>query len=157
MSEFHVSIEPLSQCDALAIALAKSIRTPLMIGLIGTLGAGKTQWVRFFAQALGANPEDVTSPTFVLLQSYDTTPPIHHLDAYRINDEDELFEVGIEELLELPAVTIVEWSDRFTSEWPDDRLEIHFGVSDTRSATVTATGPLANEVLNATAQRLDLW
>jgi tRNA threonylcarbamoyladenosine biosynthesis protein TsaE len=113
-----VNTESLEECRHLAETIARSIQTPICIALVGTLGAGKTQWTRYFAAALGANPKEVCSPTFVLLQEYSSKPPIYHLDAYRVGDEEELLELGIEELFERDAITIIEWADRFLNVLP---------------------------------------
>lgn len=77
----------------------------LCVGLVGTLGAGKTQLVQCVARELGVPDGEVTSPTFALVQTYsgnhDGQPvELHHVDAYRIADEDEWFETGLEELLQ---------------------------------------------------------
>lgn len=122
----QVSLESLDDCRSFAkiIASILSKHLPSTIALVGTLGAGKTQLVKFFAQSLGANPEDVFSPTFVLIHPIGTTPEIYHVDAYRIHDSDEFLELGIEELFEHPAITIVEWADRFALCMPRKTLWI---------------------------------
>jgi len=109
----EILIEDLADCQLFAEQVASLSTTPMAIALSGTLGAGKTQWTRFFAIALGAQPTSVSSPTFMLVHEYDSQPPIYHLDAYRIGDEDEMLELGIEEMLDADAITIVEWADRF--------------------------------------------
>jgi len=119
----EILIEDLADCQLFAEQVASLSTTPMAIALSGTLGAGKTQWTRFFAIALGAQPTSVSSPTFMLVHEYDSQPPIYHLDAYRIGDEDEMLELGIEEMLDADAITIVEWADRFprsvsATYWP---------------------------------------
>jgi len=119
-----VNTESLEECRHLAEIIARSIQPPICIALVGTLGAGKTQWTRYLAAALGANPKEVCSPTFVLLQEYSSKPTIYHLDAYRVGDEEEMLELGIEELFERDAVTIIEWADRFLNVLPPSYLMI---------------------------------
>ena len=104
--ECSIALDNLQDCRAFGQLLAQTIRNtlPCTIGLVGTLGAGKTQLVKFIAQSLGANPEDVMSPTFVLIHPLGTNPEIHHIDAYRIRDSDEFLELGIEELFEQPVL-----------------------------------------------------
>jgi tRNA threonylcarbamoyladenosine biosynthesis protein TsaE len=103
----------LDDCRDLARQLAIQIAghsksvLPLAIGLVGTLGAGKTQWTKFFAESLG-----------------DSQPIIHHVDAYRVKDEDEFLELGIEELFDAQQITIVEWADRFRDLMPDRTIWI---------------------------------
>jgi len=128
----RVTLETLEDCQSLATALIRilSETLPCCVGLVGTLGAGKTQLVKFLAQALGAAPEDVFSPTFVLIHPIGTSPEIYHIDAYRIGDDDEFLELGIEELFEQPAITIIEWADRFTECMPKNTLWIEMKSED---------------------------
>ncbi|MFM2217597.1 MAG: tRNA threonylcarbamoyladenosine biosynthesis protein TsaE [Planctomycetota bacterium] len=132
-----LEIDSLEECRNLAVRLADTLRgrLPCVIALTGTLGAGKTQWTKFFAEELGANPLDVSSPTFVLIHPLATEPPIYHIDAYRITDSDEFLELGVEELFELPAITIIEWADRFPECMPRECLWI-----DLFSQDPTGTG-----------------
>jgi tRNA threonylcarbamoyladenosine biosynthesis protein TsaE len=119
-----LTLSDLQDCERFAIAMARCVETPMCLGLEGTLGAGKTQWTRFFAMALGADPAEISSPTFVLLHEYSSQPKIYHLDLYRIRDEDELLETGIEELFDQDAVTVVEWADRFARILPRDHIRV---------------------------------
>lgn len=128
---FCIDICGLEECKQLAEALSKQPPVPGCIALVGTLGAGKTQFTRFFAMALGANPDEVSSPTFVLLHQYPTLPPLCHIDAYRIGDEDEFLEIGIEEVLENNCITIIEWADRFPNLLPNDHLMLQFSQNET--------------------------
>lgn len=120
----------LEDCRAFAHRLAhriardSSTTLPLAIGLVGSLGAGKTQWTKFFAEALGASCLDVSSPTYVLIHRYHSQPVIYHVDAYRLNDEDEFLELGIEELFDGPQITVVEWADRFRHLMPSATIWI---------------------------------
>ncbi len=157
-----LQLESLDECQSFAAQVAAAIRetnaVPLAIGLSGTLGAGKTQWTRFLAAALGAAPHEVSSPTFVLIQQYNTQPIIYHLDAYRVGDEDEMLDLGIEELLDEPALTIIEWADRFPSILPRDVLSIHWdflestdsnSVISIRTVSLRASGIRSRSVLDS--------
>ncbi|MFM8571647.1 MAG: tRNA (adenosine(37)-N6)-threonylcarbamoyltransferase complex ATPase subunit type 1 TsaE [Pirellula sp.] len=131
----RLSLESIQDCQLFGNQLAPilSKKLPCVIGLVGTLGAGKTQLVKFLAQSLGANPEDVFSPTFVLIHPIGTTPEIFHVDAYRIHDSDEFLELGIEELFEQPAITIIEWADRFPECMPKNTLWIQIHTHNPQS------------------------
>jgi tRNA threonylcarbamoyladenosine biosynthesis protein TsaE len=128
----NVSLElhNLDDCRELARQLASRIAShsesvlPLTIGLVGTLGAGKTQWTKFFAESLGAQAEEISSPTYVLIHRYNSQPIIHHVDAYRVRDDDEFLELGIEELFDTKQITIVEWADRFRDLMPEGTIWI---------------------------------
>ena len=102
----------LDDTNRLGTALAELLPQRATISLCGTLGAGKTFLVQAIAAAVGVDRQEVTSPTFVLCQEYHGTRTIYHLDAYRITDEDEFYELGIDEYFESDGLTLVEWGDR---------------------------------------------
>jgi tRNA threonylcarbamoyladenosine biosynthesis protein TsaE len=85
-----------------------------IIGLSGDLGAGKTQLVKGIAHGLGS-PARVHSPTFALLNEYPGGRlPLFHLDLYRLNSREEIFDAGLDEYILNPAgVTVVEWIERW--------------------------------------------
>lgn len=81
--------------------------------LNGDLGAGKTTFVRKFCELLGVE-EVVSSPSFPILNSYEfNLGMIYHADVYRLLDEEEVFEAGVEEILSLKAVKFLEWMEKF--------------------------------------------
>ncbi len=79
----------------------------------GPLGAGKTAFVRGLAAGLGADPEDVSSPTFTILQQYGGSVPLYHADLYRLTSA-EAADLGLEET-GLDGILAVEWPDRWTA------------------------------------------
>jgi len=96
-----------------------------VIALIGTLGAGKTQFVKGLAQGLGILPEDITSPTFSLMQSYEGRLILTHIDLYRLENQDEMCGLGLEEEIEDPAgLAAIEWADKGTHLLPPGKLSI---------------------------------
>ena len=79
--------------------------------LNGTLGAGKTTFAQYFIDSLLDEKQDINSPTFNLLKTYETKKfPIHHLDLYRLKNSEELYELGIEDILS-DGVTLIEWPE----------------------------------------------
>ena len=97
----------------LAAGLAVEMRPGDVVALEGELGAGKTQFVRGLVQGLGGDGRAVSSPTFVLLNIYDTPKmKVYHLDAYRIGGEDDLEAIGFSELLEQDGLVVIEWWKR---------------------------------------------
>ena len=115
----------------------------LMLALIGTLGAGKTRLAQAIATACGVDRREVVSPTFVLLNEYHGRRTVYHLDAYRLLSEEELLELGSEELFERDALVLVEWADRVASCLPDERIEIRIEPSgpNSRQFEIIAFGP----------------
>ena len=83
---------------------------PLLIGLKGDLGAGKTTFVKGMAKAFDISDVLVTSPTFTLIQEYG---PIIHIDLYRLEKEEELIFLGLEEMALPGKVMVIEWYDKF--------------------------------------------
>jgi len=80
-----------------AARLAATLRPGDALALSGELGAGKTTFVRALVQALHGNAVPVSSPTFVFRQRYDGTPPVEHLDLFRIDDPAEAADLGLDE------------------------------------------------------------
>lgn len=111
--------------EALAADIAKTLRKGDILLLSGPLGAGKSVFARALIRALTQKPnQNVPSPTFTLVQLYDTEPAlIRHFDLYRLQREDEIFELGWEEDL-ITAITIVEWPERLGNLIPAYALDI---------------------------------
>ncbi len=115
----------LHALQRVADAMVQHFGSQLVVGLVGTLGAGKTSLVQAIARAAGIDGADVTSPTFTLLQTHQGSIRIHHLDAYRVADEDEFLELGVDELFDdRQAWTLIEWADRVAAVMPRDTLWI---------------------------------
>ena len=114
--------------EAATIRLAEDVAAKLAIGdviaLRGDLGAGKTSFARALIRAVAGNSElEVPSPTFTIVQTYDTRLPIAHFDLYRLGSADELEEIGFDEAV-CEGVVLVEWPERAEESLPANRLEI---------------------------------
>ena len=99
----------LEQTHALGVKLGRLLEPGDFVGLAGELGAGKTALVRGICEGAGVDPDDVTSPTFTIVQSYAGRLPIHHADLYRLANADELYATGF---FDLEGAALVEWVDR---------------------------------------------
>ncbi len=119
---------------ALGQILTELLRAPKLIVLRGDLGMGKTTLVRGMASALGADPEEVSSPTFTLVHEYrGKATHLVHLDLYRLDTERELESIGLWEMAEQPdSLVLVEWGDKFASvlERADAEISITQGEVD---------------------------
>jgi len=95
-------------------ALGGTLRGGDFVALIGALGAGKTQLVKGIAAGLEvADDEPVVSPTFVLVREYAGRLKLYHIDAYRLGSAEDLWALGVEEMMsDSPAVVVLEWADR---------------------------------------------
>jgi tRNA threonylcarbamoyladenosine biosynthesis protein TsaE len=115
----------VKQTEAVAAQLAALLAPGVCLALNGDLGTGKTQFVRGLVRALGGNARLVHSPTFVLLNIYDTPRcPVYHLDAYRVSGPEDFAAIGFSELLEQPGIIAVEWADRVRTLLPQYAVEI---------------------------------
>lgn len=124
--------------------IALKVQAGDVIALVGDLGAGKTTFARALIQAALADPtHDVPSPTFALLQSYQTARgPLHHIDLYRVNDVSEIAELGLEDLTQTGAL-IIEWPDRLTEALTDNTLNIEITDGDTPDTRTLSLTPSA--------------
>jgi tRNA threonylcarbamoyladenosine biosynthesis protein TsaE len=116
--------------------LARAVRPGDVITLSGPLGVGKTALARGFIAELG-HSGDVPSPTFAIVQPYEELdPPVWHVDFYRIENESEIEELGLDSAAD--AVLLIEWPERAAEHsWPDAlRLSLEFGPNDDRILTV---------------------
>ena len=149
-----VTVQNERDTERLGAALADALPPGTVVGLIGTLGAGKTRLVQAIATALGMPPGSVTSPTFVLVNEYrGGRMPVFHFDTYRLKDEDEFLALGPDEYFESTGLTFIEWADRVADMLPRERVEIRFEVVDQtiRRITLNATSPPLGDAITRAA------
>lgn len=130
MESFNSNSE--QETKTIAREFARTLKAGDIIAMHGTLGMGKSVFARELIRTLANDPElEVPSPTFTLVQIYDIEPtPIWHYDLYRIEDPDEIWEIGWEEGLST-AINIIEWPENLGSLLPKNhiRIEIKTGSS----------------------------
>lgn len=114
---------------ALGEALGRVLAPGHFVGLVGDLGAGKTQFARGVAAGAGVPPSEVASPTFAIVYPYRGRITLHHADLYRLADRDELYATGFFDLFSEGAM-LVEWLDRIPEAAPSDFLLVQFEVLD---------------------------
>jgi tRNA threonylcarbamoyladenosine biosynthesis protein TsaE len=108
----------------LGFKMAETIEAGKVICLDGDLGVGKTVFTKGFAKGLGIE-EPVNSPTFTVLQVYeDGRLPLYHFDTYRIEDPDEMYEIGYEDYVYGNGVSLIEWPVRIEEIIPDDAIYV---------------------------------
>lgn len=104
-----------AETEALGASFAKTLAPGSVVAMRGGMGMGKTAFVRGAAKGLGETGR-VTSPTYTIVNEYETTPPMFHFDLYRLGSADELFEIGFEDYLARGGICFVEWSENAGDE-----------------------------------------
>ena len=103
--------------------LAARVRPGDVVLLHGDLGAGKTAFVRGLARGLGASPDEVSSPTFTLVQEYTgSSATLYHVDLYRL-EPAEIDDLGLEDLVAGDGIVAIEWAERWSGR-PDDAIDV---------------------------------
>jgi tRNA threonylcarbamoyladenosine biosynthesis protein TsaE len=123
-----------------------------VLALTGDLGAGKTLITRGIALGLGIATEQVTSPTFTLIQTYEGRFPVIHVDLYRLEDPSAILQLGLEDYFTPQNIVIIEWADRLLQILPPDYLALHLEHGDTetiRHLTIRGTGPRSTDVVKS--------
>ncbi len=138
-----------AETHALGVRLGKLLQPGDFVGLSGELGAGKTALVRGIAEGAGVAADEVSSPTFTIVQTYSGRIPIHHADLYRLSTADELYATGFFELIDDGGAAIVEWIDRVPVEVPMLRVSISLVDAASRRLDVTAVGARSQALLDA--------
>jgi tRNA threonylcarbamoyladenosine biosynthesis protein TsaE len=137
---FTASAEETKQ---LAAAIAELTRSGDLVLLAGDLGAGKTAFAQGFGAALGVT-ERITSPTFTLVSQYSGRLELNHLDVYRLDQVDEVLDLGLAEMLDEGGVTLIEWGDTIIPALPADYLEVRLRIGegdDDRVFEIEMVGP----------------
>lgn len=130
----------------LGVEIGKGLMGGLTIGLVGPLGAGKTQLIKGIAVGNGLKDDrEVTSPTFTLVQEYPGRFTLFHLDVYRLSKPGEFAGLGVMEMIRPDSVVLVEWADRVADELPGDSLWATLEVTGDaqRRLSLRAGGPFS--------------
>lgn len=132
-AEFLVDLDEEEQTTAFAQLVAPVLVAGDLVILSGGLGAGKTFFTRALCYALGLDEDEpVTSPTFTLVQEYETAPPVAHADLYRLGELEEVYELGLDELRVAGRLVVVEWGAPFERQLGGDAVMIDLTVEPRR-------------------------
>jgi len=112
-----------AETSAAGESLGRELRAGAVVLLYGDLGAGKTAFVRGMARGIGANPDDVSSPTFTIVQEYaGPSVTLYHVDLYRLEGA-EIDDLGLDDLIAGDGIVAIEWAERWNGR-PDDVTEV---------------------------------
>ena len=125
----------LSDTDLIARKLAFNIKKNDIITLNGDLGSGKTTFTRYLVKYLGSK-DNVSSPTFSIINHYHAVPEIFHFDMYRIKTWDDLYSIGFFDYIDKNYILIIEWSDNIKEFLPLNNIEIYISYIDQQSRKI---------------------
>jgi tRNA threonylcarbamoyladenosine biosynthesis protein TsaE len=128
-----------SETENVAEILGRSLAPGDVVLLYGDLGAGKTAFVRGMARGLGANSDDVSSPTFTIVQEYaGHSARLYHVDLYRL-EPAEIADLGLEDLVAGDGIVAIEWAERWKGR-PDDAMEVRLEEAGEDRRTISISG-----------------
>ena len=119
-----------AETQSLGKEFSKNLKRGSVVALTGELGSGKTQFIKGICKGLGVS-EIVNSPTFVLVNEYDTgTEKISHFDLYRIKSGDEVINIGLYDYLDAGGIILIEWPELIIDLLPRDTVKISLSHMD---------------------------
>ena len=135
-----VITDSVSETEAFAEKIGQQVKAGTVIAYFGGLGMGKTAFTRGLARGMGIK-EDVSSPTFAIVNDYGGNPPLVHFDMYKVESWDDLYSSGFFDYLDMGAVLAVEWSENIENALPENtvRVTIEKG-EDENSRIITVEG-----------------
>ncbi|MCC8117908.1 MAG: tRNA (adenosine(37)-N6)-threonylcarbamoyltransferase complex ATPase subunit type 1 TsaE [Bacteroidales bacterium] len=110
----------------------------------GEMGAGKTTLIAELCRALGVDEDEISSPTFSLINEYrssTTAELIYHFDLYRLKNLEEAFDIGAEDYFDSGALCLLEWPERIEDILPDDTVKVEIRVNDDQSRDIIISDP----------------
>lgn len=119
------------ETENIAKAFAKKLKSGDVVTLDGDLGAGKTAFTQGLAKGLGVS-DYVNSPTFTIVNCYDGDIPIYHFDVYRIEDSEEMYDIGYDEYVGTDGIAVIEWAQKISDILPLPRYEVIISRDDSR-------------------------
>lgn len=139
MKSIDIITNNIEETQELAKQLGELVNSPQLILLNGDMSAGKTQFSKAFTKSYGSE-DDTSSPTYTIINEYNSPKgKIYHLDLYRISDYDELYSIGLDDLLREKATLLIEWPE--VAELTDQAdLNINIEILDNSKRNFKITG-----------------
>ncbi len=135
-----IKADNLDETHAIGIGIGSVLTSKAIITLDGDLGSGKTSFVQGLAKGLSV-PENyyITSPTYNIINEYPGRHTLYHMDLYRISNPEELYDIGLDEIIEDEGIIAIEWPDRLPEGWLTPNIEINIEITpgDTRRFTIS--------------------
>ena len=126
----------------LSKAVAKGLERNSIVAFYGDLGAGKTTFIKGIVSSLGQIPkEEITSPTFIYMNSYEADIPVYHFDLYKIQATDQFIEMGLQEYFTAGGICLIEWADKIQSLLPKNCYQIRMVHLEDNKRQITISLP----------------
>ena len=137
---FSTKATTIKSLEKAASELINSFPNQRVFALYGKMGAGKTTFIRAICKILGT-PDYVTSPTFALINEYNTEAgkPIYHFDFYRIKDMEEAFDLGYEDYFYSGSYCLIEWPEKIEPLLPGNFVSVKLDVINDEVRQITAS------------------
>lgn len=135
-----IPIPAISDLPAAVATLISEIGDTRVIAFHAPMGAGKTTLIAELCRQLGVDADTPNSPTFAIINHYEGRPPhrdIYHFDLYRLQDPEQVFDIGAEDYLYSGALCLIEWPDIADGILPPDTMHIHIAVNPDGSRTIS--------------------
>ncbi|MBD5268481.1 MAG: tRNA (adenosine(37)-N6)-threonylcarbamoyltransferase complex ATPase subunit type 1 TsaE [Bacteroides sp.] len=123
----EIIIKDIADLDRAAKEFIGQIGENTVFAFHGEMGAGKTTFISAICRALGVEEDDISSPTFAIVNEYrsdSTAELIYHFDCYRIEDDEEALDMGVEDYFDSGALCFIEWPDRIENFLPEDVVNV---------------------------------
>ena len=132
------SVNSIDSLKDIVIDLLELLNDHQIVAIEGQMGAGKTTFVQQVLKAMGIE-ELEGSPTYSLINQYESPfyGTVYHLDLYRLNSLEEIFDIGIEELLYQKCICLIEWPEKMIELLPDNTIWVYLRVEEDFSRTIT--------------------
>lgn len=134
-----LTVNNLKDTEKIGQIISRCLDKGTVICLDGDLGVGKTALTQFIAREFGVE-EYITSPTFTIIKEYEGRLPFYHMDVYRIDSEDDMYDLGYDEYIYSEGVTVIEWSHKINGILPDERIDIEIQRLDDTRRTMDIDG-----------------
>lgn len=133
-----------TETQTLGEQLGKTLKSGDVIALIGDLGTGKTCLTQGIARGIGIAPDEVvSSPSYILINEYNGTIPIYHIDLYRLETAAEIAELGLTEYMDSDGICIIEWAERMEYALPKNHMRIDIRWEDENVRHFTVQHPVS--------------
>ncbi len=120
-------------------SFAQNMKKGSLLALYGDLGTGKTQFIKGVCTGLGVQ-DDVTSPTFTLMNIYDGREKIFHFDFYRLSSDSQIFDLGIDDFIFSDGICLIEWAEKAERFLPVNRIDVRFDYGEDENDRIIKIG-----------------